>query len=227
MSRDYIPSQEARLVTWSTNLKLKTAADAVAYGLTVAMATAYGLKHDAFVAAYQLANDPETRSPSNIKGKDLAKATLIQAARQIARLVQASPVTDQQREELGLPVRDAEPTPVGPPAQPPLVTLVSASGRTIRIRLQDPLAPTRRGKPAGVAGAAVFSFVGETPPPTLADWRFEGNTSRTTVDVAFPASVPNWSKVWIAARWFTARLQDGPASAFLEASLPGGNAAAA
>lgn len=85
----------------------------------------------------------------------------------------------------------------------------------------------RVGKPDHVADAAVVSFVGDTPPASLADWKFEGNTTRTAVDVAFPATVPNWSKVWLAARWFSPRLQDGPACVPLEVNLPGGNAAAA
>ena len=228
MSKDFIPSREAKLVTWSVNFKTKITTAPTVYGLTAAQATQYGTKHDAFVALYQAANDPDTRSPSAIIAKSASKSDLIATARQFARIVQATPsVTPELKSELGLTVRDVEPTPVGPPTTAPLLTVVSASGRTVRMRLQDAASPTRRGRPEFTAGAAVFSFVGDVPPADLADWKFEGNTTRTTVDVAFPATVPNWSKVWLRARWFSPRLQDGPASAPVETALPGGISMAA
>ena len=48
----------------------------------------------------------------------------------------------------------------------------------MRLRLIDPANPTRRGTPAGVRGAAVFSYIGATPPTSLSDWKFEGNVTR-------------------------------------------------
>ena len=88
--------------------------------------------------------------------------------------------------------------------------------------LHDALNPTRRGKPLGVAGASVFSFVGPTAPAELAAWKFEGNTTRTRVDVLFPADTPPGSKIWVCAFWFNPRAQAGPTSAPVSTNLPGG-----
>src|SRR5688572_13214418 len=158
---DFFPSREADIVTWSINFKTKIVATPTVYGLTAPQATAYGTKHDAFVAAHQTANDPATRSPSAIVAKDVAKVNLAAEARMLARIIQAAPaVTAEQRSDLGLTVRDSDPSPIPPPAAAPEMDIISAVVRTVRVRLRDLANPTRRGKPDGVAGASVFSHVG-------------------------------------------------------------------
>jgi hypothetical protein len=228
MPRDFFPSREADIVTWTTNFKTLITATPTAYGLTAAQATAYGAKSDDFIAKHQAANDPSTRSPSAIVAKDVSKAVLAAEARMLARIVQATPsVTAEQKSDLGLTVRDVEPSPIPPPAFAPGLDILSAVGNTVRIRLHDSGNPTRRGKPDGVAGASVFSFVGATPPAELADWKFEGNITRTTAEVVFPPATPAGSKVWVVAAWYNPRAQRGPACAPVATNIPGGAAQAA
>jgi hypothetical protein len=96
----------------------------------------------------------------------------------------------------------------------------------VRLKLRD-ITVVRRGRPPGVAGAVVFSFVGATPPTSLADWRFEQNTSKTSLEINFPATVPPGARVWFTAFWFNPRAQNGPASAPTGINIPGGMAMAA
>jgi hypothetical protein len=160
---DFLPSRDGLLVTWSVNFKTKITATPTVYALTAAQATAYGLKHDAYAAAYQTAKDPSTRTPSSVLAKDVAKKNLETEARMLARIVQAAPaVTNQQRSDLGLTVRDVEPSPIDRPAFAPEGAIVSVTGRSVRIRYRDAQEPSRRGKPNGCAGLAVFSHVGAT-----------------------------------------------------------------
>ena len=91
----------------------------------------------------------------------------------------------------------------------------------------DPANPTRRGKPAGVDGLSVFSFVGTSAPTDEANWKFEGNTTRTVVDVLFPATVVPGAKVWFTAFYFNARKQRGPAATAVGTNIAGGSAMAA
>jgi hypothetical protein len=158
----------------------------------------------------------------------LADITLVAEARMLARIVQATPtVTPEQKSDLGLTVRDVEPSPIPPPASAPEVLVLSAVVRTLRVRLIDPANPTRRGKPLGVAGASVFSYVGETAPADLSAWKFEGSSSRTSFQVEFPATVAAGAKVWVSAFWFNAKQQQGPAATPQSANIPGGSALAA
>ena len=224
MAFRFPPAAEAELVTWSNTFKTKITRSPTTYSLTAAQATSYGTKHDAFVAAYTIAQDNETRSPANISTKDLQKAILIAEIRMLAGVSQRWPgMTNPLRIELGLPPRDFEPTPIPPPGAAPGIVVKSAQGRTVRIRLIDVAQPTRLGKPAGVSGASVFSFVGANPPAELSGWKFEGNTGRTTIDVLFPTSVASGATVWFTAFWFNPRKQQGPACDPVSANLPGGS----
>jgi hypothetical protein len=221
MATNFLPSREADLVTWSVNFKTKITATPTAYGLTAAQASAYGTLHNAFVAAYQMANNPNTRSPSNIIAKDTAKNALETSARMLARMVQATPsVTAQQKSDLGLTVR-VGPTPIPPPSDSPNIDVVGRMGTTVSTRLHDG-SGSRRGKPAGVAGASVFSFVGTQPPMNVNDWKFEGNNTRTTVDVTFDAALAPGTVVWLTAFWYNPRGQSGPGCTPISAILAGG-----
>jgi hypothetical protein len=97
----------------------------------------------------------------------------------------------------------------------------------VRIRLHDSTSSTRRGKPPGVSGASVFSFVGAVAPTDETGWTFEGNTSKTVVDVAFPSATAPGAKVWFTAYWFNARKQSGPPATAVGTNIPGGAAMAA
>jgi hypothetical protein len=227
MATNFLPTREAELVTWSTNFNALIVATPLAYALTAPQAAAYTALHDAFVDAYNTANSDSTRTPSAIIAKDLAKDALIADARLLARIVQAAPaVSDEQKSDLGLTVRDSGPSPIPPPDEAPEIDVLSVSGNTVRIRLHQ-AASTRRGKPDGVDGATVFSFVGAAAPTTEDAWKFEGNTTRTTLDIAFPDTVAPGAKVWFTAFWFNERKESGPAATAVGTNLPGGGAMAA
>src|SRR5439155_14001590 len=119
------------------------------------------------------------------------------------------------------------PSPIPAPASSPQIMIKSTIGNTIRIKLIDPANPTRRGKPPGVDGVSIFSFVGEEAPTDAAGWKFEGNTTRTTFDVTFPNTVAPGAKVWPTAFWFNPRALSGPACTPVGANIPGGSAMAA
>jgi hypothetical protein len=224
MATKFPPDREADLISSASNFDAKITASATTYGLTSAQATAFHTTLQNFITARGVAQDPLTRSPANIVAKNSAKVLLVSSYRQLAGIVQRFPgTTNFMRADLGLPLRNGEPTPIPPPSAAPLIEVKSVSGRTAKIRLIDTFNPTRRGKPAGVSGAAVFSFVGASAPAELADWKFEGNTGRTTFNVLFPASVVAGATVWITAFWFNPRKQAGPVADAQSANLPGGS----
>src|SRR5688572_5910823 len=207
-----IPTKDSALAAWSTNADTRLTATPTAFGCTAAQATAYTALHDPFIAAYEAAAAVGARSKSLVAAKDTAKANLLRYAREIYAFVQASlTVTDANKELLGVVVRNPEPSPVPAPATAPVLTVKSVSGRTVKIGLRDAASEERRGKPPGVLGASVFSYVGATAPADISAWTFEGNTGRTTIDVVFPSTVAVGAQVWLTAFWFNPRKQSGPA----------------
>lgn len=212
----YLPSREADLVTWSNNFNTLINVDPVAYGLDIGQAAAYTALHDAFVSAFQTANDNSTRTPSAVVTKNDAKEALIEGPggiRELVTIIQGNPTTtDTQRSDLEITIRDTEPTPVPVPGNPPEIDVIEVYGRKVTLRLRDVKNPTKRGKPDGVIGATILSFIGETPPTSAGAWQLEGSTGRTTYTVEFPETVAPGTKVWLTAFWYNPRSQSGPAA---------------
>ena len=224
MGINFIPSTDAGLLAWVQNFSSLITANPTSYGLTAPTATALASLVTAYSTALTAATDPSTRGGSTILAKGQARVNLVAYCRKVARCIQGTlTVTDQQRYDLGLTVRNVEPTPIPRPAGAPLVEVKQVFGRTARVRLIDAANPTRRGRPAGTMGASVFSHVGPTPPADLSAWQFEGSTGRTTIDVTFPSSVPAGATVWLTAFWFNPRKESGPPCDPVSANLPGGS----
>lgn len=223
MPRTYLPTRESELVTWSGTFDAAVSASPTTYGLTAEQATAYTTAQAAFLQAYQLANNANTRTPSIIETKDDAKAALIALTRELVNIVQAFPgTTDTMRVDLGITVRDVDPSPVPVPETSPTIDVTSVSGFMVYLRLHNGES-TSRAKPAGVTGAALFSYVGDQPPTELSDWKFEGNVSKTTkLSVALPGSTPAGAKVWLTSFWFNTKKQSGPATPPVSTNIPGG-----
>ena len=212
MRTTYLPSRESDLLTWTKNFEQKIVADAAAYGLIEKQATDYNLAQAAFAAAYQVANDPDTRSPGNIRIKNTKKDELVASTRQLVDIAQAAPEMDNdKRVALGITVRDTDPTPIPAPSEAPAIDILSMVGWTLELRLHRGDA-TKRAKPAGVKGATVFSFVGEQPPSAIDAWKFEGSITKTETKVNFPTTLAPGTKVWLTAFWFNPTSQSGPAA---------------
>src|SRR5687767_4906069 len=114
---DFLPARESELAIWSANFSTRISANPTSYGLTAAQATAYATLHADFITAYNAATNAGTDSRSAIVTKNTAKFALIANARLLAGIVQRDPdTTNTQRSELGLTVKDADPSPIPPPA---------------------------------------------------------------------------------------------------------------
>lgn len=212
MATSFLPDTDAGLLAWSLNFSTLITANPTTYGLVIGDATSYDGLHTAYADALGEC-DPGVRNKSAVAAKNAARTALKDSARLLAKRIDGTAtVTDAQKIELGLNVR-ALPSPIPAPANPPALDIVSVSGRTVRIRLHDSLDASRRGKPAGVAGATVFSYVGPTAPTDPSDYKFEGNTTRTQVDIVFPDTVAPGAVVWLTAFWRNERDQSGPACA--------------
>jgi hypothetical protein len=223
MRTDFIPASDAGLLAFGANFSTIVTADPVVLGLSAPIATTLAAKQVAYASAYTAAVDPGTRGGATVLAKDLCRRDLVAYIRLLARTIQGTlTVTDEQRYALGLTVRHM-PVPIPAPATAPDIDIVSVSGRTVKIRLHEAGTSTKRGKPAGVQGAAIFSHVGATAPATLADWTFEGNSNKTVVLVQFPDEVPSGATVWFTAYWFNPRSQPGPNSTPVSSNLPGGS----
>jgi hypothetical protein len=211
MRTTFLPSGDAALLAWSNNFNTLITATPTAFGLTAALATAYGTLHTAYATALA-ACEPSIRTRGAVAAKNTARTNLKNDAKLLANLVYGTAtVTNAQKLTLGLNVR-ATPSPIPVPSDPPSLTIKSVRGRTVKIKLSDSTSSAKRGKPPGVSGASVFSFIGATASDDISLWKFEGNTGRTVMEVAFPPATVGGAQVWLTAFWFNGRKQSGPAT---------------
>jgi hypothetical protein len=212
-----IPTKDVLLVDWSTNADTRLTASPATYGTTAAVATQYTAVHDPFVTAYNnlvAARSAGTRSQALTAIKDAAKLALLDFARPLYKTIQANTdVTDAAKIELGIVVPDTTNTPQPVPGFAPGLDIVAVNGGLLKVRLFDPAHPTRKRIPDGVNGATIMSFVGPTAPADPGAYKYEGSTSRTTVDILFPETVAPGTQVWLTAFFFNERKQNGPACA--------------
>lgn len=221
-NRNFLPTKDQELLAWSVNYSSRISSTPTAFGLTAAQATAYAALHDSFSSALATATEPSTRTRGTVAAKDAARTPLKAMARELARIVNAFPaITNQQRIDLGLTPRSGTITPINPPTEPPVLEVVSAIGRILRVKLRS-IDSNRRGKPPHVQGASVFSFIGNAPPADISQWKFEGSTTRTETTIEFPPTVAAGAQVWLTAFWFSPHSQSGPACQPVSAYVAGG-----
>jgi hypothetical protein len=205
-----VPTKDSLLATYAPNFSGIITLSPTTYNVTAGQATALGTATTNFTTAYAASSAEGTRSKSLTTAKNSAKTALLSLLRPMYGAIQASAtVTNTQKVNLGIALRRL-PTPVPAPSTAPVVSVVSVNGRTVKLRLRDAANPHRVGRPVGVASATVLSYVGATPPPGIGAWRFEGNVSKTVIDVAFPDTVAPGALVWFVAFWSNRKDQPGP-----------------
>lgn len=208
---DYLPTREAELLTFCTSFDEQINNTPEAFGLTAAQAANYSTLFTAFAAKYQAANDGTTRTPAVIAAKNTAKEALITDTRKLAKLIQATPsVTDEQRAGLGLHIPSDERIPVPVPSTKPVIEIKDIDGHLVYLRLHDNTDTANR-KPEGVAGAVLYTFVGESAPTSVDDWKWNGTTSKLNATIEFDPDLEPGTKVWITAAWANAKLETGQA----------------
>jgi hypothetical protein len=186
-----------------------------------------GAPHAAITAACGTvaAHSPTTRGPASILAKNEAKKNYIALVRPVVRQIQNWPgTTDADRQALGITIPKNR-SDINPPTQPPQMDIVLVNGRRVQIRLHGS-DPDRRTKPAGVAGASIYSFSGATPPTDLNQWHFLQSISRTDALITFDNPAVTGSTLWLCARWFNAKQQPGPACDPQNVAAPLGEGAA-
>ncbi|MGI9013965.1 MAG: hypothetical protein ACR2GY_06930 [Phycisphaerales bacterium] len=225
MAESFPPTRDADLLLWSTSFatKINALQPAGAYGLTPQQCTDYQTANDLFASKLALAASTASNSTQNVIAKADAREALVAMARALVAIIQSNPATtNEERAHLEIPVRDAEYTPVPPPDTAPVLTIEDTFGTYIDIRLRDLAAPDSRGKPAGVAGATIFSAFGITA-PDLADveaWTFRGNVTRTLTTLDF-AGAASGTTAWLTAFWYNSKGESGPPTQPVSVQIPG------
>ena len=219
MAKSISKMTDPELSLWANQAGATLSATPAAFRITVEQADTLAGRATAFTLALVAWNDPATRTPIASADRRAAREALLDYARYLTGAINTDPLTtDSQRDALGISAR-RRPTPVPVPTAVPLIDIEVSGRRIVTVRLHAD--GNRRGKPARVKGASLFTHVGPTPPADVDGWRFEGITTRTKVDLDFSAAAGGEAAtVWIAANWFNERGQTGNVCAPVSVNLP-------
>ena len=206
------PKIDGQLLPWSLNFSTRISATPTVFDLTALEATSYANLHADFTARVATAENPGTRTKATVAEKNTCKLALLAKARQFCKIIKANPaLTDGQRALLGLPPRDAIPTPVPAPLTRPLLA-VDPFGN---LKLVDETTPNRRGKPQGVLGALIFTAIlpaAAPAPATPEEGHYAGLATRDRFAVPLPTD-SSGKALWAMAQWINPRGVAGPVSA--------------
>ena len=169
--RDFIPASEEQFFDWQNNFAIKTAAGAATWAIPTATLTALQTLQSDYLKKYDVANKGKkaSRTQKQVKEKDEAILVYQAAIRQLVKehLAFNIAITDADRLELGITVRDSIRTRSTRPDTIPVTVVQPLSGSSLKITVrQAPAADgtSRRGKPANVSAFEIAAWVGPGAP---------------------------------------------------------------
>jgi hypothetical protein len=215
----YLPSKEADLVDWADNFVTVLTAHATAWQVPADEVTALTAALNAFKPLHEQAAGPDSTAVI-VEQKNEAKAALVTLIRNMVnyRLANPAVVNNAARVELGLHVKDTNPTPVGPPTTAPEIELTFPGIRRIDVHFKDE-SSSSKARPAGTNGAVVFWEFSETPITDLNALSHSALATKTPYRFEF-GEADRGKRIYVALRWQSSRGDRGPASSIESAAVP-------
>jgi hypothetical protein len=218
-TQSYLPPKLSQKASWFQNFANLITVNFAAYGLTSGQATTFGTLNSTFQNAYLAATAPSTRTKATVATQNSALSAVTTSARSLANIIQANPtVTNTQRQQLNLTVRNTSPTPIGAPTTKPIVTLLNTTSQRVNFRFADELTPASNAKPFGAIGLRVYTKLGAVAPASIAECDFAGTFTKNSSGpgsaqcfVQFDGSAAG-QKAWFLAVWQNRRGEIGPES---------------
>lgn len=205
-----LPRKDGAIVTFAVNVSTRINGSAALYQVSPAKVTAYDAALQAFADAYQISQDPATRTRAAVLLKDEKRAALVTALKEICYMVDANlAVPNDAKINLGLRPRKQRSRAQVPPKAFLDVEGVTNNSVTVRVHSGEQSGPAR---PPFTDGMTVVYFVGDVAPTDPAAWSFALSTNKLTATVDLPIELPFGTRVWFAAFFFNTLKESGIAS---------------
>jgi hypothetical protein len=207
---DFIPRRDVDFHEWQGNLLVHVNLEAGRWGIPPRALEKLEGPGERWKEAFKVAMDPATRTHATVVEKQEVRKEFEAVLRPFikGRLAYNELVSDADRKEMGLPVHDKKPTPVGPVKSRPELEVKRFELDEHRIVARDSVTKGT-GKPAGVAGFEVWRKVGGEPPASDEEWRLVVQAPRSPHKLAYPQS-DEGKRVYYRARWVNTRGVPGP-----------------
>jgi hypothetical protein len=217
---DYIPSSDSELIEFAMNFINRISGNEAELGLTAADTTAITALRSTFNLSYIDNNTTQMSARSTREKKDADREPLVAKLREAAQRIQNSPnVTDAQRAELGLTIRQTSSAPTGAPDSRPVLEIDTSEPLRHTVKFYDNVLETK-GKPDGVRGAEIWCKIGGEATMNEDDYRYLGtDTASPYLAIHRPENVGK--QAHYIARWVNGRGEYGAWSNSETATITG------
>lgn len=221
MAQDYLPAPDSEYLAWLQNFTTFANANLAALGLVAADLTPITNAQTAYQNAFNANNTAQAAAQATRQTKDTARTSSETVTRALVRRLQAAPVvTDTQRQALGIPVRDRQPTSRTAPTTRPVLTLDTAQRLQHTVGFRNEGAGRSNARPKGVLGCEIWVKVGATPPADPSELRFLALDTATPY-VAHYTGADAGKPAHYMARWVNTASEPGPWSEIATATIGG------
>ena len=219
MNKHFIPEADAAFDSWQNNLVDKVASRAPALNIPLDAVAKVQTAQTRWKTAYAIAKDPATRTKGAVKEKQEAREAYEAVLREFIRsyLTYNLQLTDQGREDIGLPVHKKTHTDAPVADKAPYVA-VSGDGPR-RVRFDFGATKDSAAKPDGQHGAEFASVISDAKPTEIEDLTRSSFDTHTPLILNFKES-ERGKILWLAARWENTAGQKGPWGEIQSAIIP-------
>jgi len=216
---DFFPAREAELLEWLKNFSTVLAENASAWNVPADVASGLTAAVKGYETAYEAAKG-ENGTKALLLEKTEKKDALKGDVRNIKNkyLDYNDAVSDPDRERLGLPIRDRNPTPKSRPTGRPLLEVAPTNNRQHTATAINQ-GTGKKAKPDGVHGVRYVWEIREAGPSNADDLRRSVFRIKTT-EVFDYSEEERGKKVFYAACYENAKGEAGPGSDIVGAIIP-------
>lgn len=183
--KDFVPGPDAEFDAWLTNLvtyvqgKLAQTPPAWPH-IPPERVTELRAARDQWRIAFVTAQGPHTKADIDLKNEK-REAAEKEVRAFIKQYLRFPPVTNEDRDNMGVPNYDDTRTPIGVPATRPEFRLAVRDTRLIAVIFRD-AGSSRRAKPYGIDGAVIRWSVLPGPSPQAMGPEFASQTPQAAVE---------------------------------------------
>jgi hypothetical protein len=218
---DYLPKNDGKLLDWMIQFLnfLSTAMER--FGFPSEVFNRLKTLLNDFEHKLEVAESPESCTPTNIRRKNTAKATLKSTIRQTVKeyLAYNHNVTDDDRVGLGIPIHKKTHTPAPVADAAPDFDIDSGTVYRLIIYFFESGGSHRKAKPAGQHGAEIAWEISDTPIIEVSKLTHSSFDTRTPCILEFEGN-QRGKTLYLALRWENTRGLKGPWSPIRSEIIP-------
>ena len=219
-AKSYLPTQEAELTTWTSNLISVSKTYKTLLGIPDERITELETPFTQFKTLYEKCQTA-TYTKVDMEQKNISKKIMCKKITDFVRfhLQNNEKMTDDMRVEFQIPIYDTHHTKHPSPESIPEIEIKMPYPRTLHIRFKAENA-LRWGKPQHVHGIECLWVIADSPPSKIEDELLHSMfATKNPLELTFDEE-KRGKKVYFALRWENGTVKKGPWSDIFSAIIP-------